>query len=62
MKLVKKTVKNYVVLSNLYPTFLNPHYSYKNAVNYMNQRWTKGRDAGNPPDKSRDRQKYPKFG
>ncbi len=28
----------------------------------MNQRWTKGRETGNPPDKSRDRQKYPKFG
>ncbi len=40
---------------------INPLYSYKNIVNYMNQRWTKGREAGNPPDKSRDRQKYPKF-
>ena len=27
---------------------INPHYSYKNAVNYINQRWTKRWKAGNP--------------
>ena len=27
---------------------LNPYYSYKNAVNYMNQQWTKGWAAGTP--------------